>query len=244
MKKSTYVFLLLITVPLLAYTVFYSFSHPLTTTIDPLLSLTQEEAPATATTTEKTEATPGKILTTHTGKIITVNETNPNGSSLSTITITPSGFSTNTPLILETNKLQNFFLVDLNSDTFDELIIVTQAQGSGSYGEVEIYTTTNDTELAPVTIQAITEEDTHKGGLFEGYMGHDIFTTASGTLLREFPMYTATDTNSVPTGPHTKILYTLTINKERPFVTLSKEKKILPSDTVKSTAATTSLQKK
>jgi hypothetical protein len=241
MKKSTYVFLLSITVPLLAYTVFYSFSHPVTTTIDPLLSLTQEEAPATATTTEKTEATPGKILTTHTGKIITVNETNPNGSSLSTITITPSGFSTNTPLILETNKLQNFFLVDLNNDTFDELVLVTQAQGSGSYGEATIYTTTNDTSLSLVDEPAVKEEDTKKGGLFEGYMGHDSFSVAPGTLTREFPTYLPTDTNSMPTGPHTKILYTLTMTKGTPSLTLSKEGVLTSSST---TNATTSLKKK
>jgi heat shock protein HslJ len=237
MKKSTYVFLLIITIPLIAYTLYYSSTHPSSPT-QTLLSLqasTTEVIPSATTT----ESSLKKILTTHSGKTITITESNPISQSLSSLVITPSGFSTNTPILLETNKISNFFLFDLNNDSFDELILVSQSQGSGSYGEVQIYTTTNDTELSPVPVPKVSEADTKKGGLFEGYMGHDTFTVASDTLLREFPTYTATDTNSLPTGPHTTLVYRMTINNAIPTITISKANASVFSSTGAQLIATT-----
>jgi hypothetical protein len=203
MKKNIYIALIVVATALLGYTVYYIFTHTGTTQEAPV-SVTP---PPTATSTETVEDK--NTLTTKTGKKIKVEETNPQGQSLSTIVITPSGFATNTPVTLETNKLTKFFLTDLNKDTFDELILITTADGSGSYGDATIYTTTQDQGLITVKIPVIQESDTKKGGLFEGYMGHDTFSMVNGMLMREFPLYNATDTNSTPTGGTRKVIYTL-----------------------------------
>jgi heat shock protein HslJ len=242
MKKPTYVFLLLITIPLLGYTLYYS-STQQPSIQEPLLSVTATttEELASATTTEINTK---KLLTTRTGKTITIEESNPVSASLSSITITPNGFSTNTPLIVETNKLTDSFLVDINKDSFDELILVTQSQGSGSYGEALMYTTINDTGLTPIPIPKVGENDTKKGGLFEGYMGHDTFTVATDTLIREFPTYTATDTNSNPTGKPAKLFYSLTMSSGTTVVTFSKEAPVYsPASTSQLIATTTPLSK-
>lgn len=219
MQKSAYT-LLLITLTLIGYTLFYSSTHPpLPTT--PLLSVTSSttEEASSATTTEPDSP---NTLTTKSGQKITVTESNPNGLSLSTTVLTPSGFATNTPLTLETNKLRNFFLIDMNKDSFDELVLTTEAQGSGSYGEAFIYTTAFNRELIPVGIPKITENDTKKGGLFEGYQGHDTFgISPNKTLVQEFTTYTASDTNSTPTGPTKKIYYILSEKNGTYTVTFS-----------------------
>lgn len=167
-------------------------------------------ATTTAPVIEETLAK--NILTTKTGKRITVNETNPSGESLSTITITPSGFENNTEIVLEKNKLTNFFLVDINSDGYDELAIITTSVGSGSYGDITLFTTSNDKALTLLDVPALDEDLTKKGALFDGYQGHDNFRKVDGGLLvREFPTYNASDTNNLPTGPLKKVFYTLTM---------------------------------
>lgn len=215
MQKTFYVLLFLITTALIGYTGYYVFTHQ-----------NGQTAQASATTTPQVLTpvveNPKNILTTKTGKKITIKETNPAGESLSTITITPEGFATNTPLTLERNKLTDFFLTDMNNDTYDELVIITTASGSGSYGELDIFTTSKDAELIPVTIPKITEDDTKRGSLFEGYMGHDSFVANNGTLVREFPIYTKTDTNENPTGGKQKILYTLTEKDNLYTITFTK----------------------
>ena len=238
MQKPTYVLLLVITISLLGYTLYYSSTHPPVVTT-PILSLeaTTTEEVAVATTTK---AANNKLLT-KTGKTITINEANPNGQSLSSISIIPFGFATNTPITLETNKLTDFFLTDMNGDSFDELVLISTAQGSGSYGEATIYTTAKDQELIPVNVPKITEEDTKQGGLFEGYMGHDYFRVIEGgALVREFPTFTATDTNSNPTGPTKKITYILTEKNGTYSVTFSKDAtSTLPASSTTSLIATT-----
>jgi heat shock protein HslJ len=241
MKKPTYVFLLLITIPLLGYTLYYSSTHE-PTIQEPLLSLTATttEELASATTTEPVFK---KILTTQTGKKITITSETPEDSSFRSLTITPSGFSTNTPLFLTVNKPTSFFLLDMNKDSFDEMVVATQVDGSD---EAIIYTTTKDAELIPVSVPKITENDTKKGGLFEGYGGQHSLTIIipQGTLLREFPIESSTSTNSTKTGTSTKLLYVLTINKDTPVISFSKEIPVYSSaSTTQSVATTTPLSK-
>lgn len=217
MSKTIYITLLLITIGILGYTGFYIATYQAPT---PIIT----EMP-TATTTPEVAEVPSKktILTTKSGKSIIIEETNPNGESLSTIVITPKDFVTNETIILEENKLTATYLLDMNQDTFDELVLVTIAQGSGSYGQVDIFTTAGDKNVSKVTVPEITEDDAKKGGLFEGYMGHDTFSITNGVLVREFPTYTATNTNSTPTGPVKKLLYTLSMKDGIYSVALKKE---------------------
>lgn len=217
MKKIIYSVLSLITLGLLAYTSYYAYSQ-----------IGANTPPVTATSTEMVasstlEVQNKKTFTTKTGKTIDVVETNPTGASLSTITITPMGFATNTQIILEKNKLTDTFLVDINGDGFDELVIITTAQGSGGYGEATIFTTSKDEGLTRVLIKDMTEDETRPGALFEGYRGHDVFGIENTALMREFPTYNASDTESNPTGAKKKVYYTLHESNGVYMVIFSKE---------------------
>lgn len=230
MNKITYTPLLLATILLTGYTSYYTLTNQ-----EALVSPTV--TPATTTPSIVYEFSDKNSLKTKTGKTITVKETNPNGESLSTITITPKGFENNEPIILEKNKLTNFFLLDMNKDTFDELILITTAQGAGSYGEVTIFTTKGDLKLQQVVTPEVTEDSTKQGELFEGYAGYDGFSVLNGALVREFPTNTSTNTGTIPTGLARKIAYSI-IEKEGAFlIELSKNLPTITQGT--STASST-----
>jgi heat shock protein HslJ len=230
MNKSIYIILLLITLGVLGYTTFYVVTHEAPT-------VTTNETGATTT-----PLLPGVTLTTISQKTIHIAETNPNGESLSVITITPSGFGTNEILTLEKNKLTTFFLSDINRDGFDELILITTSQGSGSYGQLDIFTTAGDQKLVKVSVPDITEELTTPGGIFEGYMGHDAFSTTTGGIIREFPVYTSTNTNSMPTGPTKRILYELVEKDGAYSLSVKQPSSTTPGVTSTSSPSTSSLQ--
>jgi heat shock protein HslJ len=209
MKKAIYIILVIVTISLIGYILYYILTHP-----KKELTLSVSITTATSTESSTTALTiPDKnTLTTKNGKQIKITEENPVSESLSTIILTPRGFSINSPILIEKNKLTQFFLADINNDTYDELVLITQSGGSGSYSEATIYTTASDTELIPVLLPEITEKDTKKGGLFEGYMGHDTFAVEDGILVRNFPTYTKKDTNDNPTGPIRKVFYLVSEN--------------------------------
>jgi heat shock protein HslJ len=234
MKKTIYIVLLMVTIVITLYTGYYASTTR--SEAQPIVVATSTEDTATITET----IDPKHTLITKSGKMVSVFETNPNGQSLSMITILPSGFASTTPLTLETNKLTNFFLADLNNDTFDELVITTQAQGSGTYGDAIIYTTIEDKGLLPVSIPTLQEKDTTKGGLFEGYTGHDTFSMQDGALVREFPTYAATDTINFPTGPTKKVYYILSEKNGMYTILFSKTKTL---EQVVSATTTPTLQK-
>ncbi len=215
MKRAIYATLSILSAISISYVIYYVYSHKIEPT-----PIVEAPAPVIATTTPQKVEVP--VYTTKSGKKIKVEETNPSGESLSTITISTEGFATNTPIVLETNRLTNYFYADLNNDSFEELIITTTAQGSGSFGEAFIYTSASSTILIPVTIPELTEKDSLKGGLFEGYMGHDSFMFENNKLTREFPTYKATDIQSEPTGPKRAILYNLQEKNGAYFITYTK----------------------
>ncbi len=232
MNKTIYIALSLVTVGLLGYTGFYTFTQ---STIQP------EVVVATSAPIVIEEIPAKNILTTKTGKTISVVETNPNGESMSNLRIIPRGFENTTEILLEKNKLTDFFLIDMNSDGYDELVIITTSQGSGNYGEITLFTTTGDKGLALIETPQISEDLTKKGGLFEGYLGHDIFSNNSGILLREFPTHNASDTNNMPTGLTKKIVYTLGEIAGKYSITLTNENKsISPTTTTASILVTSS----
>ena len=201
MKRTIYIILCVATLGLTGYTTYYAMSHTA-----PAMVAVEAPAPVATTTPLKENTT---SYTTKSGKKIKITETNPIGESLSTITITPEGFATNTPIVLDVNKLTNSLYADLNNDIYEELIITTTAQGSGSFGDVFIFTTASATQLLPIPFPEVTEDETKKGALFEGYMGHDSFSITEGKLIRVFPTYTKTDTNNDPTGTRRSVVYSL-----------------------------------
>lgn len=205
MKKPIYITLLILAIVCIGYTLYVAHTNNIVATPIQATSATD-----TASTTLIATTVDPSILRTSTGKEIKITETNPSGESLSTITITSSGLGTNTPITLETNKLVDFFVIDMNKDSYDELVLITQSQGSGSYGEATIFTTASDTMLTPVSIPEIQESDISPGKLFEGYRGHDSFIiNDSKQIVRAFPSYAPTDPNSSPTGPVRMVVYNL-----------------------------------
>ncbi len=231
MKKTIYSILLLIDVGLMIYIGYYIKSHPKPSATD----VTTISTSATSTLSEQSQNV--KTFPLASGGKIIVSETNPIGASLSTLTITTEGIGSTSPITLETNKVTNIFATDLNHDTFEELIIVSTAQGSGSYGEATIFTTKERPNISLVHIPPLTEDDTEKGRLFEGYMGHDNFNITDGTLVREYPIYNATDTNSNPTGVTKKIYYILNEKDNAYYVTFSDS--LTPASTTHTLSAET-----
>lgn len=215
MKKIIYIILLIIDVALMAYAGYYIVTSTSTTKTPPITE--------TATSTEALSAQENPpIIRTFLlakDKKIIISETNPNGESMSTLAITTEGFASNTPITLEKNKLTGFLRGDLNQDSSEELILLTTSQGSGSYGEAIIFTMANSRDVTPVLVPELTEEDTKNGSLFEGYMGHDSFEIVDNNLIREFPIFSATSTNTSPSTTTKKILYTLNEKNGEYFIT-------------------------
>jgi heat shock protein HslJ len=204
MKKVFYFVLFLVSVGLIFVTLFFSKTPQ------------KVETPPVATEATTTELSPSnqtvKELTTKTSKKITITDTHPSGASLSTVTLATTGFASDTSITLQSDMLADAFTTDLDGDGYDELILVAQSQGSGSYGTIFVYTTRNDLILSPIQTPEIPEGSaTATGSLFYGYEGHDSFVALNGVLTRQFPTYTqATDTNATPSGEKKTLYYNLT----------------------------------
>ncbi|WP_439181728.1 PliI family lysozyme inhibitor of I-type lysozyme [Carboxylicivirga taeanensis] len=94
---------------------------------------------------------------------------------------------------------------DLNSDGSPELLIYTQSDGSGSYGDVKAFSVNNHKSMSQVYFPPTAENKQLK----EGYMGHDEFTVVETHLVQRFPVYKAGDTNANPTGGWRQVSYQL-----------------------------------
>lgn len=94
---------------------------------------------------------------------------------------------------------------DLNSDGSPELLIYTQSDGSGSYGNVIAYSVNNKKSMSMVNFPPISENKT----LSKGYMGHDEFRVVENLLVQRFPIYKEGDSNANPTGGIRQISYQL-----------------------------------
>lgn len=152
----------------------------------------------------------GNEFTTSTGKIITVNETHSDNSSLTSIKIQTNGFENDDTILLnDIDPISFMQLADLDQNGFNELYIITQASGSGSYLNVIGYASNNDKSFTPIYFPELNNADFENGGLFEGYMGHDTFFFQEDKLIRKFPVYLEDDTNSNPTGGKKEIAYLL-----------------------------------
>ena len=96
-------------------------------------------------------------------------------------------------------------IADLNKDSSPELLIYTQSDGSGSYGDVLAYSVNNLKSMSQVYFPPITENPELK----KGYMGHDEFRVVETSLVQRFPVYKEGDSNANPTGGKRQISYKL-----------------------------------
>ena len=143
---------------------------------------------------------------TKTGKMIIISEAHPVGQSLSTIKISTKDFEHSHSETYENmDPISDVFIADLDDNGFDEIYIITTSQGSGSYGKVIGFASNYDKSLSMINFPEIEKE----GKIFEGYMGHDIFTIEDQKLIRIFPIYNKDDTNQNPTGGKRKLIYDL-----------------------------------
>jgi hypothetical protein len=147
-----------------------------------------------------------KAYRTRTGKTIVVLESHPAGRSLATIEVRTEGLEHNFREVFEDrDPISNVFVADLDGNGFDEIYIVTTAAGSGSYGSVLGFASNKDKSLSMIYFPEVRDGEAH----FEGYMGHDTFTTEGCRLVRMFPVYNQGDTNEKPTGGKRKLVYGL-----------------------------------
>ncbi|MGI9570986.1 MAG: hypothetical protein ACR2PH_14910 [Desulfobulbia bacterium] len=143
---------------------------------------------------------------TDSGKSLSIEESHPQGVSLSNIRLNSSGFEHNLSEIIEDiDPIHQVYVTDLDGNGFDEFYIVTVSKGSGSYGTIIAYASNNDKSLSRIHFPEAEEGDK----LFTGYMGHDKFQVSGSEILRSFPIYLPSDNNSNPTGGRRQLTYRL-----------------------------------
>lgn len=121
------------------------------------------------------------------------------------LTITPRGGQRRLKPITQTvdGRVVGAEVADLNSNSLPEIYVYVQSAGSGSYGQLVAYSVINGDQLSPIYLQELT------GATAQGYQGHDEFRVVEGCLVRNFPIYKASDSNAKPTGGERQICYKL-----------------------------------
>ncbi len=124
--------------------------------------------------------------------------------SLQALTIQPSGLSaTNNAIALETDRVVDAMVNDLNGDGYPEVLVFTQSAGSGSYGKVVAYSVNNGKSMSRVTFPATSDNEK----INKGYMGHDRFNVVNNQLTQTFPIYRKADANSATTKKDRVVTY-------------------------------------
>jgi len=151
-----------------------------------------------------------KEYKTKTGKSFIVSEEK-SGTSVSKVSITTEGFAeVNAKFQLqESDPIARISVTDLNNDGFDEIFIITESVGSGSYATVYGLSSNKDKSVSEITIPVISQSDLVEGAIFGGYQGHDSIYVSKNKLYRKFPIYKEGDNNCCPTGGYRIIQYVL-----------------------------------
>ena len=148
---------------------------------------------------------------TKSGKKFIVHIDHSLSASISYVQVETSGFEevNATNAIGEIDPVEEVFLADLDNNGFEELYLLTRSAGSGSYGNIYGFASNKDKSATPIYIPKFSKKQMQKGGLFEGFMGHNKFSIEDNKLINTFPVYLTTDTNANPTGGKRKIVYQL-----------------------------------
>jgi len=151
-----------------------------------------------------------KKYKTKTGKSFIISEEKPS-ASISDISITTEGFTVvnDTIHLEESDPISKVTITDLNKDGFDEVFIITQSAGSGSYATIYGYSSNKDKSVSEIIIPEISQSDLAEGAIFYGYQGHDSIYVSKKKLYRKFPIYKEGDENCCPSGGHQTIQYVL-----------------------------------
>lgn len=140
------------------------------------------------------------------GGTFVVNETHPVGASLSDLVVTLKEIKGPEIALKDANPLASVLVGDLDGNGFNEIYLHTVAAGSGSYGNIIGVATPDGKSLVQITMPEVSEKEMAKGGLFEGYQGHDRFAILDGALIRTFPV------KGTPSGTRS-VSYRLVVGK-------------------------------
>jgi hypothetical protein len=117
-------------------------------------------------------------------KAIYITEAHPIGKSLSNLFIESEGFEHELIDTVEnSHPIREVFIADLDSNGFNEIYIVTQAVGSGSYGQITAYASNKDKSLSPIYMLD------HDKLPHPDYSGHDTYSIEGKYLLRRYEIY-------------------------------------------------------
>ena len=148
---------------------------------------------------------------TQSGKVFIVHIDHSMGESICDVKIETKGFSAHntTHNLGGVDKIEKVYLADLDGNGFEEIYVITRSAGSGSYSNIYGIASNNDKSATAIYVQPISEKQTEKGELFEGFMGHNQFRLKDNKLVNSFPIYLEGDTNLNPTGGQREIQYQL-----------------------------------
>ena len=144
-------------------------------------------------------------------KNISYNVSSTGSGSIQQLLVQPSGLTeVNDEFTTEIDgRVSNAEIADLNADGYPELLIYTTSAGSGSYGNVIVFSPNNGKSISQAYFPNVADNPK----VNNGYMGHDEFAVVNNKLVQKFPIYKKEDINSNPTGGIRKIQYKL-INGE------------------------------
>lgn len=136
-------------------------------------------------------------IETKSGMLFTLTEEKLS-NSVSNISIQGMNFpNSNEILTFEgVDPIEQFYVIDLNKDGFEEFYIALRTAGSGSYIKLLGVASFNDESYGKIYIQSISDND----DLAVGYMGHDEIAFTSKGIERSYPLYKSEDSNANPTG--------------------------------------------
>lgn len=124
------------------------------------------------------------FTTTH-GKKILIESKKDSTTDENITTLTVGGYKDDKPIIFKKGPLSYVYLTDLNLDSYEELVLIFTKEGQ-TKNQAVVFTSYGDEKMTEIKIPDVTEEDKTFGGIFEGYVGNDIFAIERNTLLRSF----------------------------------------------------------
>ncbi|ANQ50353.2 hypothetical protein KMW28_01155 [Flammeovirga yaeyamensis] len=105
----------------------------------------------------------------------------------------------------DTDPIEQFNVMDLNNDGFEEVYITQRSAGSGAYAKIIGIASMRDNSYGSIYVPPISDND----DLSNGYMGHDEIEFTKKNIIRTYPVYKESDSNANPTGGQRKVQYEL-----------------------------------
>ena len=97
-------------------------------------------------------------------------------------------------------KIEKTWLTDLDKDTIPEVVVASVSEGTGSYGELILYTFKSNI-LKKFDVPSLNSTQ------LQFYKGNDHFEIKSNKIYRSFIHHKIEDSNAQPTGDTTLIIY-------------------------------------